>query len=274
MYLGRFPESRGELEENRQFCHVCLEPGPLTREHVPPRKAFNSTDRLWDHLVIEGSTSHPRKVRIRGGFVVATLCGKCNQERCSRYAKAYVKFVHQLVAAPRLFGPDDEARQIHIRQDTLLLAKEITTMILAVESIGFARHNHQLRQFVLDEKCLVHPGFRILAFLVPNHESAGTITRFHARVDTFAPGLAFAGGEISWYPFGFVYTSEIGTGYDVDRLTDITHWFTSGDPAVRTSSWLPLHIRLSGVESIQVGVGDSRVRPHIDYLPTASLVGR
>jgi hypothetical protein len=272
MYLGRRPESRAELEENYRFCHVCLQEGPLTREHVPPRKAFNSVDRLWDHLVMEGSTSRPRKARIRGGFVVKTLCKKCNQERCSQYAKAYVRFVHELVSAPQLFGPSGAARLIRVRQDTLLLAKEIATMILAVEPIHFARHNHQLRQFVLDEKCVMHPGFQILAFLVPDHETAGTITRFHARVDTFAPGLAFAGGEISWYPFGFVYTSQIGKGYDVDRFTDITNWFTTSDPTARISSWLPLHLRLTGVESIQVGVGDRRVRPHIDYLPSTSLI--
>jgi hypothetical protein len=272
MYLGRLPQTRAELEENLRFCHVCLQEGPLSREHVPPQKAFNSIDRFWDHLVIERSTSRPRKARIRGGFVVETLCGKCNNEICSRYAKAYVRFVHDLVTAPQLFGPDDTARQIRVRRDTLFIAKEIATMILAIESIDFARHNHQLRQFVLDETCVLHPGFQILAFLVPDHETAGTITHFHARVDTFAPGLAFAGGEISWYPFGFVYTSQIGKGYHVDRFTDITHWFTTSDRAARTSSWVSLYLRLTGVDSIQVGVGDRRVRPQIDYLPSTSLI--
>jgi hypothetical protein len=180
---------------DRTRCHICLREVKLSKEHVPPRSAFNNCTALW------------------------------------------------------------------------MLAKEIATMILAVEPAGFGQDNLGFRRFVLDKDATFGPNFRVLAFLVPDSPQAGTFTRFHGRVDTFAPGYAFAGGEISCFPFGFVYTTQIDGGYDPHTLTDVTHWFTKGNKADRHGNAVRLFCRLTGVDAIQCCVGHERVRPQIDYVP-------
>jgi hypothetical protein len=171
-----------------------------------------------------------------------------------------------LVETPKLFDQSGQARIVSIRLSTLLIAKEIATMILAIEPLGFAKHRHELRKFIFDKASVIDPPFAIYAFLVPEVQEAGTVLRYHARVDTYAPGYGFAGGEISWFPFGFVYASQIGVQYQLDRLTDISHWFSKAPQAESKITMLRLHCRVSGVDSIQCLLGKKRFRPQIDRI--------
>ncbi len=256
---------RKQKEDGR--CHICLRKVTLTLEHVPPKRAFNECNALWERLVIpDNAAESARRIRIRGGFRVRTLCRACNSSLCSPYAKAYVRFVRHLVESPRLFGPSGNNRIVSVPCDTLMLAKEIATMILAIEPEAYAQHYTDLRRFVLDRSATFQPNFRVFAFLVPDDPSAGTVTRFHARVATYAPDYGFVGGEISWFPFGFVYATQIGRGYDLDGLTDVTRWFTTAGFAERKRDIVSLRCRVTGVESIQCAVGRERLRPQLDYV--------
>jgi len=187
IHLTHVPKD-GEREESLSHCHVCLKKKPLTEEHIPPKKAFNNCNRLWDR------------------------------------------------------------------------------MILAVEQLSYAKHVPDLRKFVLNKKDKIVPPFKIYAFLVPDIEQSGTVLRFHARVDTYAPGYEFVGGEISWYPFGFVYASKIGKGYDIEKLIDITNWFSDDFSKSQRSLILKLYRRITGVDSIQSLLSGHRVRPQIGYI--------
>jgi hypothetical protein len=259
------PAYQPELERN--VCHICLETKKLSHEHVPPRSAFNNCTGLWDRLVSpKEANDSARRVMLKGGFYVPTLCEDCNSRVCSTYASAYVDFVRHLVSMPALFDPNGRSRIVSVPCDTLMLAKELATMILAIEKVAYSKHYFDLRRFVLNKDATLEPNFRILAFLVPELANAGTITRIHARVDTFAPGYRFVGGEISFFPFGFVYTSEIGNGYDVHSMTDVTHWFARSHKADRRNTTVSLYRRLTGVDSIQCAVGHERMRPQIDYV--------
>ena len=263
MVLTHVPTQK-EREQELSQCHVCLSKTELTREHIPPKSAFNNTNKLWDRLVLEHSATS-RKMHIRGGFWVQTLCEKCNNEIGALYAQEYVNFVKDLVMSPKLFTPTSDARLFNIRADTLYIAKEIAIMILASESLAFAEENQDLREFVLNRQRTIQPPFQVLAFFVPDVEEAGTMSRFHARVDTFAPGFRFAGGEISCYPFGFVYARDIVKGYQVEHMTDITHWFMSADISERHHRIEQFYTRITGVESMQCIHGQKRYRPRIDY---------
>lgn len=259
IYLGNFDD-----ESRENVCHICFREKPLTREHVPPKSAFNNCTGLWDHLAIKKKHGSGR-VQFHGGFWVKTLCRECNTSICSTYARNYVEFIHSLVAAPVLFDSSGEAKLLRVRGDTLYLAKEIATMILAVEPLSFAKHHERLREFVLNRELAIRPDFTVLAFLVPNRPGASTITRYHGRVDTYAPNHGFMGGEISGYPFGFVYTNKIGKGYYPEKFTDITQWFSNSGSFERNNSVMKFYTRITGVDSIQCGLGKPRKRPQIDY---------
>lgn len=247
LYMFLIQRSKNSLTH----CHICLEKGKLTKEHIPPEKAFNKYNKLWERLVLSKEKVSKRSVNIRGGLWVKTLCDNCNNSVCSPYAKEYVKFVKQLVEKPELFDGSGELRVFSIDINPLYVAKEIATMILAVEPVKCASPVHELRHFVLNRIYTFIPPFKVFAFLVPDVEEAGTVLRYHARVDSFAPGFNFAGGEISWFPFGFVYASQIGEGYNLEKLTDITDWFSETRSNKKTRRMIKLHSRITGVNSVQ-----------------------
>lgn len=253
-----------DKKENASKCHICLRAKPLTWEHVPPKGAYNNCNGLWECLTAQENNLTSRLAKIRGGFRVQTLCKDCNNVVCEPYANEYVKFARHLVETPLLFAPSGGARVISVRQNTLLIAKEIATMILAVEHLKFAELQEELRHFVLDRNALLTMPFDILAFLVPQSLASGTISRFHGRVATFAPGFELSGGEISWYPFGFVYAASIGPRYRLDKLTNVNHWFSQKQS--RTPDVISLFCRVTGVESINCALGAKRERPQTDNL--------
>ena len=265
MHLAHFPDEK-ERGENLSHCHICLKKCKLTKEHIPPKSAFNEYNRLWERLVHVGDKASKRMTHIKGGLWVKTICEKCNNETCSIYAKEYVKFVKQIVEKPELFDSSGEARIFGIDANHFYIAKEIVTMILAVEPVSYARHVPELRHFVLDKNFTLIPLFKLFAFLVPDRPEAGTILRYHARVDTYAPGFKFAGGEISWFPFGFVYASIIGKGYNLNKLKDITGWCSEKTNSKNSRIMLALHPRITGVDSIQSLLYKHRTKPQIDHL--------
>jgi hypothetical protein len=265
MHLVHVPDEK-ELEDSLTHCHICLRKGKLTREHIPPKNAFNKHNRLWERLIHSEQRVLRRVTHIKGGLWVKTICENCNNSICFRYANEYVKFVKQLLEKPELFDSSGGARVFSVDINPLYVAKEIATMVLAVEPVTYARRVPEFRNFVLDRNCTFMPPIKFFAFLVPDVVEAGTVSMYHARVDTFAPGFRFAGGEISWFPFGFVYGSQIGRGYNLENLTDITDWFLETRLNKNTRMTVKLYSRITGVDSIQSLLIRQRTKPQIDYL--------
>ncbi len=263
MHLVHVPDD-AEKKDNISKCHICMRAKSLTWEHVPPKNAYNNCNGLWEYFSTQGNNLTSRYAKIRGGFRVRTLCIDCNNAVCAPYANEYVKFVRHLVEMPVLLGPSGEARVISVKQNTLFIAKEIATMILAVEHLKFAELHEELRYFVLDRNALLTMPFDILAFLVPKSPRTGTISRFHGRVASFAPGFELSAGEISWHPFGFVYAATIGPRYRPDKLTNVNHWFSRKQS--RTPDSVNLFCRVTGVESTNCALGAKRERPQTDNL--------
>jgi hypothetical protein len=263
MHLVHTPDD-AEKKANTSKCHICLRSTGLSREHVPPKSAYNNYNGLWEHLATQGNKLSSRSMRIRGGFHVKTLCADCNNRVCAPYASEYVEFVRHLVETPLLLDQSGEARVVSVRQNTLFIAKEIMTMILAIEDLPFVELHDELRHFVLHPDAVLTMPFDILAFLVPKSPETGTIAPFHGRVDSFASGFGFTGGEISWYPFGFVYAAAIGPRYRPEKMTNVNAWF-SQRPS-RTPGSVRLFCRVTGVESMSCALGAKRKRPQIDRL--------
>ncbi|MFO1005925.1 MAG: hypothetical protein U0929_08200 [Planctomycetaceae bacterium] len=152
--------------------------------------------------------------------------------------------------------------------DTLMIAKQIAAMILAIESTSYAEGNGWLRRFVTDTCVTVNPRFRVLAFLVPNVSFAGTINRFDFRKDelTCQPDFECHAGEISFFPFGFVFAYDLGVGYATRRMTDITHWFRNDHLNDRRGQSITLHTRLAGIGSYYDCRGEPRHAAQVDYM--------
>ena len=254
--------STPDLSADVSICHLCLSPGINTREHVPPRAAFNRDERMWDRLHSNQYEARIVPMPIRAGHHVRALCSHCNSVVCNPYAEEYSQFVKSLIEKPPILDQDG-FYCMTVQQDKLRLAKQIATMILAIESLKFARQEAALRRFVLHPTATLVPSFRVLAFLVVKDDAAGTIVRWHSRTDLVSQDYDFAGGEISSYPFGFLYTRKVGRNYKPDKLTDITGWF-SGD----NNEPERFGVHWTGVGGISDAVGHKRRRPQLDWVIT------
>ena len=244
------------------FCHACGEWRKLTREHVPPRAAFNDSPRLWERMSGgEGVSGTP--FRVRCGLFVVALCQPCNSN--SPHAREYVQFAKALAEKPRLFHSDGQRRIVHIAQDSHLLAKQIAVMILAAEPLSFGKRHDYLRRFVLQERAVVRPEFRVFGFLVPDRREAGSLLRAQHRMDGSGEGFDLSAGEISGYPFGFVYGWQIGKAYHPEGLTDITGWFTDSTVGAR-GRIESFDCRLTVIESLQAIYQGGRAAPQVDYV--------
>jgi hypothetical protein len=83
------------------LCRLCGIYGPLSREHVPPRAAFNDKP-VWTARVAElfGAKDFDSFISARseqdqrgaGGY---TLCKKCNNDTGAWYAPFFISWAHQ-----------------------------------------------------------------------------------------------------------------------------------------------------------------------------------
>lgn len=82
-------------------CRICQKVGKLTKEHVPPEKAFNNQSYL-KHYADETEKAGRIKWRSReertNGVYVFTLCKKCNSQTGYRYGSDYVNFVESFIS--------------------------------------------------------------------------------------------------------------------------------------------------------------------------------
>jgi hypothetical protein len=250
-------------DEGFGYCHVCAEWRRLTCEHVPPQSAFNDCPRLWHRMSTHAGVSQIR-LPVRCGFWIKSLCLPCNTS--SPHAEEYTRFAKALAEKPRIFSPSTGKRAIYIEQDTHLLAKQIAVMILASEPLSFGKRHEDLRRFVLHDRSAVVPEFRIFGFLVPDVPEAGTVVRGHSRIDGSGEGFDLLAGEISSFPFGFVYGWQIGRGYRPNDLTDITHWFSAHSQAGRRGSVEAFATKVTWVDSLQAIYDGPRRTPQVDYV--------
>lgn len=147
-----------------------------------------------------------------------------------------------------------------------MLARQIALMILAIERVEFGALHADLRSFARGDLDSVVPPFRVLAFLVPNRPEAGTICRAQYRTHYTESGFEAMAGEISMFPFGFVYAFELEHRYRPARFADITHWFSTTGSTERRSAWLETSSVVTVLDSVHCSLGHKRHHPQIDTM--------
>jgi hypothetical protein len=270
-----FSNQAAGKRENR--CHLCLRKRKLSKEHVPPQSAFNDARATWERFnPTSGSLDErgewhgpPQTIPMfsRGGFYVNTLCSECNNSTGGTSAQAYVRFVRSLSSRKPLLNASGNRRIVTVNEDPSLIARQLAVMLLAVEDVRFAQKHESFRLFAFGKRERVTPPFKFYAFLVPKKPNAGTIVPFHARVPSFAPGWGATAGEISQFPFGFVYADKLEEKYRPETLGDITAWFS--DPPTEGGVILSTVSRLTVLDSMHCCLGNPRRAPQVERIPNA-----
>lgn len=82
-------------------CRICGEERPLTKEHIPPQKAFNMErgrlHSIMDWLKRDALGAMRGGIHQQGGVWGYTLCKPCNELTGHRYADEYREWTHMAV---------------------------------------------------------------------------------------------------------------------------------------------------------------------------------
>lgn len=179
-------------------CGICGVYGELTKEHVPPQKAFN--DKKYISVppdVMEGLRYDelPRAKPIQGGISYNSLCQKCNNQTGSWYGREYVEICHgiMMIAQKSNFKPPN----LLIKGYPLRFIKQVITMFFSINP-NLRETNPELIKFVLNKEAKYLPE-KIKVFGFYNFEG----TPRYNRIAVGGTNMSVF-SEFAYPPLGFV----------------------------------------------------------------------
>ena len=226
-------------------CRICGEFRKFTKEHIPPKKAFNHDPITFESMKdFLGESGRPYS-KSPDGMYQYSLCEACNNLTGSWYADDFVKWSHQghewldkLTAYSTFFVP------FHLRP--LNVIKQTIVMMLAVMDEDHIDSYDYVRRFIHNkEQKYLPPDFRVYVYFTRSHKPRlANKESAIMRVDLNA--LDYVNAEIARPPFGYCITSTRTRGKkslaEHQGLFDIS-WFSRIDYNVWTTEFLRLPIK-------------------------------
>lgn len=208
-----------EINEMAKYgtCSLCLSTGPLTFEHVPPKRVFNSKPAVAHTIFgLKLGSEHgktPVLQRNNQGLGVPSLCEGCNGSTAKNYGEAFYDWTVQcLNYADKIRGNDN--LQLSFTIEPLAVLKQIGVMLIAASSS--THHTADLdafRHFLLSPRCMTMPSdLKIAAYLNPvdpKRRSNPLLTQNRlastcAVLDIRNGASVVVLGEVSFPPAGYV----------------------------------------------------------------------
>jgi hypothetical protein len=144
-------------------CRICGKMGPLTYEHVPPRKAFNSNKAfvyMGEEILKQDALGFPWEMpkskgkQLQRGIGNYTLCGKCNNDTGAWYGSAFVDFIlkgyRETYFRRHIDNPWVEITLNDIYP--LRIIKQIMTMFFSINNPNLSNAHEELQEFVLSKE--------------------------------------------------------------------------------------------------------------------------
>jgi 5-methylcytosine-specific restriction endonuclease McrA len=245
-------------------CHICGKIGPLTYEHVPPRKAFNSNKAFvycGRKILEQDSEGFPWEIssRLKGkqlqrGIGAYTLCERCNNNTGARYGNAFVDFIYK--------GYRETHNRKYVNNSwvtitldkiyPLRIIKQIMAMFFSINTPNLSDAHEELREFILSKEKRGIPekdfGFYLYILRGKILKRLGIIVIGNVYSDPFESRVV---SELSTPPFGLVLEFQ---PKDKKGFCDITFFANEFDydqeakikltiPVYGSNSWFPLDYR-------------------------------
>lgn len=203
-------------------CHICGERKPLTKEHIPPKSAFNKGKvvELLSNSRIIAVPEEGESYRVQqGGHYRFTLCSECNSKTGSWYGTSFGNWcIHGMDVLRRSEG---RPALIHCyRSFPSQIVKQLMSLFLSVNRIEFRDAHPELVRFVLDKWSIGIPS----TFHLYTYYNLSSILRFIPFIGytDVSRMKEFIFSEISYPPYGYVLT--IDPQPPADDLCEITHF--------------------------------------------------
>lgn len=245
-------------------CHICGKIGPLTYEHVPPRKAFNSNKALvyYGRKILEQDnkgfpweiSSRLKGKQLQRGIGAYTLCERCNNNTGAYYGDAFVDFINK--------GYRETHNKKYINNSwvtitldeifPLRIIKQIMSMFFSINNPDLSDAHKELREFVLskEKRGISEKEFGFYLYILRGKilKRLGIIVIGNVYSDPFESRVV---SELSTPPFGLVLEFQ---PKDKKGFCDITFFANEFDydqeakikltiPVYGSNSWFPLDYR-------------------------------
>lgn len=214
-------------------CRICGKQSKLTKEHIPPKGAYNKGDfyvSSVNPLLEKRETTNfedliqfdiTKATKKQGGIGFYTLCKHCNNSTGSWYGNDYIKWIQQTIDFLRAqHSQPIPANFVTIYP--LRVLKQIVAMFFSLNHTSFRTEFPSLSNFILHkENTVLDKKIRVFAYYPQKGGVRYLSDNFIGNIET---GKNFHVSEIAFPPIGFVICMN---GEKPDKnLTEIT-WFCS-----------------------------------------------
>lgn len=203
------------------ICYICGVYGKLSKEHMPPQKAFNECTVFLRKIKKEqsGAVIRWKSEQRQGGNFEYVLCESCNNRTGHWYGSAYVNFAK--ICAEHAH-PANAEKTVSFQAHGLFplrILKEAFAIMCASSGPGLIQKNPVLRQLILDTGSRRVPShLRLLPYLRCHGGGRSSGVAGILNTDT---GKNCVVAEFSWWPVGWLLAFDDST--DVSGY-DITSW--------------------------------------------------
>lgn len=201
-------------------CAICGQLKKLSKEHIPPKRAFNENTVLLGKIDSAQSKAQLRwkKVEKQGGNFSYVLCEDCNNLTGHWYGSEYVSFVGQCAPfAKTENGGKHGSISITIYPSRVI--KQALTIFCASCSNGLSETNPIMRKMILSRDFAGSLDLlRVWLYLRAHEGGRATGVSGVLNVNTSTNQVI---AEFSWWPVGWVLSFN---DQSIPNLTEVTHW--------------------------------------------------
>jgi len=210
--------SRGEYIEG--VCWLCGRFGKLTREHIPPRAAFNDNSVLL--LAVEEKTRETGRLewagKVEEGLIVRSLCGDCNSRGGGQYGSHYVDFISKVAPIVERAKDRKEFTVSGVKRPLSIL-KQIMQSFVSANGPSFVEANPWIRKFIRNSRNKEWSP-DLFAYIFATNTRGGRKSGLGAFFD-FGKKRIRTVAEFTFWPLGMVLSFDSLDEYPV---TPIHHW--------------------------------------------------
>ena len=205
------------------YCWLCNKYGKLTKEHIPPEKAFNACPLLLKKIdersVQSGVMAWVGRTPYQHGMWFHSLCGECNNGYGGKYGRAYVDLVQRI--AERIGDvPFFHKASILGVQRPLAILKQVMLQFVTANGASFVRTNEWVAQFITQQYNTQIPRHVCIYLFASNMRgSRSSGVSAHIQLEKMRTNVV---AEFTFWPLGTVISFD-GELSD-QRLTPIHQW--------------------------------------------------
>jgi hypothetical protein len=207
------------------FCWLCNKFGKLTKEHIPPEKAYNDCPLRLAKIDERSSQAGSQlyfapHTEYKKGLCFHTLCGDCNNRYGTKYGGAYVDLIRKI--AERI-GDIPYFHKVSILgvKRPLRILKQVMLQFVTANGAKFVQENDWVSPFVRNPKNTQIPK-NVGIYLFASNTRGARTSGVSAHIDLSSSCGRAIVAEFTFWPLGTVISLDGELSHP--RLAPIHHW--------------------------------------------------